>query len=71
MSERKWRKLVYQNSVQLRPWATFAIVEPRTIEEPCTFFDDILTAVRASGFSYTLFELTETPVESNCGGDLK
>jgi hypothetical protein len=69
---RKWRKLVYFKQVSLAAYATFDIAQPRTIEEPETaFFDLILAEVRKSGFSYTLFELTETVSESNCGGDLK
>ena len=56
--------LKYWKEVELEPWAKFMIVPERIVQEPHTLFDKIVEVVRASDYSYILYEQKDTLIES-------
>ena len=54
-----WKEIVLPD----RPYAKFMIVPEQTAREDQTFFNSIVEAVKATDYSYVLYEQTDTQIE--------
>jgi hypothetical protein len=59
------RRIDYWKKVQLTPWADFELMPMRSIQEG-PLWNEIVAAIKASGFDYCIVETQEKITDTNC-----